>query len=131
MLRFAFTATALLGLAACGPGTGGTAGADAGEHGRDGGASQTGDGGYPDTGDDLDEAFGCGGVFNPEQILELQLAIAAGDWAALKADTSNSISCGAKTRPTRFLIDDLRLRAACDTALQPTIATSGTLPSAG
>jgi len=50
-----------------------------------------GDSGSPDTVDDLDTAFGCQGVYNPNQLLDYHLTLAESDWNALRADTSNSI----------------------------------------
>lgn len=46
----------------------------------------TGDGGYPGTGDDLDTAVGCAGIYNPDQVLEFHLTMAAGDWSAVQSD---------------------------------------------
>lgn len=50
-------------------------------------------GGYPGGGDDDDlvTAAGCAGVFNPDQLLDLHLDLAGGDWASLKADSTNSV----------------------------------------
>jgi hypothetical protein len=50
--------------------------------------------------DDLSAATGCAGVFNHHQLLDYEVTIDPGDWAALKADTTNSVmfmaqlSCG-------------------------------------
>jgi hypothetical protein len=41
--------------------------------------------------DALATQAGCGGVFNPDQVLELHLTMAPADWSALKADTTNSL----------------------------------------
>lgn len=41
--------------------------------------------------DTLASAAGCTGVFNPDQVLDFHLTMADADWAALKADTTNSI----------------------------------------
>jgi hypothetical protein len=41
--------------------------------------------------DGLDSALGCGGVFNPDQLLDYHLTMSAGDWSALKADATNSV----------------------------------------
>jgi hypothetical protein len=41
--------------------------------------------------DGLDSALGCAGVYNPDQLLDYKLTMSAGDWSALKADTTNSI----------------------------------------
>jgi hypothetical protein len=38
----------------------------------------------------LDSDAGCSGVFNPDQMLDFRLQIAAADWAALLADTTYS-----------------------------------------
>jgi hypothetical protein len=37
---------------------------------------------------DLDSDLGCSGVFNPDQILDFRLQMAAGDWAAILADST-------------------------------------------
>ncbi len=53
--------------------------------------------------DVLDSGTGCAGVFNPDQLLDYHLSMAAGDWAALKADSTNSVyytaelACGSDT----------------------------------
>jgi hypothetical protein len=39
----------------------------------------------------LDSATACAGAYNPDQILDYQLTMAAGDWSALKADSTNSV----------------------------------------
>jgi cysteine-rich repeat protein len=50
--------------------------------------------------DGLDTAVGCPGVFNPDQILDYHFTMAAGDFSALKNDSTNSqffqaeLSCG-------------------------------------
>jgi hypothetical protein len=41
--------------------------------------------------DALGTQAGCGGVFNPDQVLDLHLAMAPADWTAPKADTTNSV----------------------------------------
>jgi hypothetical protein len=41
--------------------------------------------------DGLDSATGCAGVFNPDQLLDYHLTMSAGDWSALKADSTNSV----------------------------------------
>jgi hypothetical protein len=41
--------------------------------------------------DTLSTAVGCAGVFNPDQVLDLHLTMTAGDWSALRADTTNSV----------------------------------------
>ncbi len=84
---------------------------DGGEEAADGGADptadsgavdawvlNTGDGGNPYTGDDLDAATGCQGVFNPNQLLDYNLTLAESDWHALLADTTNSIYFPAELR---------------------------------
>ena len=49
----------------------------------------------PDAGppepDLLDTATGCAGVYNPDQLLAYRIDMAAGDWAALRADLTNSV----------------------------------------
>jgi hypothetical protein len=47
---------------------------------------------------DLDSEVGCPGVFNPDQILDLHLAMAAGDWSAILADTTYSRVVQARLR---------------------------------
>jgi hypothetical protein len=89
---------ALLG---CGGEGMGTPGADGGvDPGDDGGTIVDIDGGVfvpPDdagpggSGDGLEVATGCAGMFNPDQLLNLHLTMSPGDWSALQADTSNSI----------------------------------------
>ncbi len=41
--------------------------------------------------DDHDTALGCAGVYNPDQILDLHLAMAAADWQKVRGDLSFSI----------------------------------------
>lgn len=41
--------------------------------------------------DMLSTATGCAGVFNPDQVLDFHITMTAGDWSALKADTTNSV----------------------------------------
>jgi hypothetical protein len=41
--------------------------------------------------DGLDSAVGCGGVFNPDQLLDYRLTMRPGDWSSLKADSSFSV----------------------------------------
>ncbi len=91
-----FALVVLLLAAGCGGAAAGTL--DGGDSG-DGGGS--GDGGsYPGPGDDLDQAEGCPGVFNPNQLLRYDLEMAPGDWATVLADNSYSVfvpaqlSCG-------------------------------------
>jgi hypothetical protein len=71
-----------------GPGPGPDAGnpGGGGPGGPDGGAT-------PDPGNDdaLETATGCPGVFNPDQVLDYHIEMAAGDWSALLADQTNSI----------------------------------------
>ncbi len=58
------------------------------------------DGGYPGTGDDLDTATGCAGIYNPDQVLELHLTMDPGDWATVQNDCTfetyvpADLSCG-------------------------------------
>jgi hypothetical protein len=40
--------------------------------------------------DDLSTAGGCLGVYNHTQLLDYELSMSAGDWSALKADSTNS-----------------------------------------
>jgi hypothetical protein len=88
------TASLMLALAACGGSPGGS-GDDAGDDDAAGP-----DGGYPGTGDDLDTAVGCPGVYNPDQMLDLHLAMEPGDWATVQNDCSFTtyvpadLSCG-------------------------------------
>jgi hypothetical protein len=93
--------------AACGDGgAGGGDGAPDGEGdgGRPGEASDGGDDGLIDGGggggpaDELATAAGCAGLFNPEQVLRLELEMAGGDLAALRADTTNSVLFPAELR---------------------------------
>jgi hypothetical protein len=84
----------VIALGACGGGGGDDAGAlpDGGDY-PDGG-------GYPGTGDDLDTATGCPGVYNPDQLLELHLTMAPSDWQIVQNDCSFTtyvpadLSCG-------------------------------------
>lgn len=68
---------------------------DGGPGGGDGGGADAGaprvDGGPGGSTDDLEIAEGCPGVFNPDQILDYQLSLPAGDWSSLLADSTNSI----------------------------------------
>ena len=41
--------------------------------------------------DGLDSATGCAGVLNPDQLLDYHLTMSAGDWSALKADSTGSV----------------------------------------
>jgi hypothetical protein len=41
--------------------------------------------------DELDTATGCAGVYNPDQLLAYRITMASGDWAALRADATNSV----------------------------------------
>jgi hypothetical protein len=85
-------------LAALGCGGGGdddgSAAPDAG-----GGGGGGGGGSYP-AGDSLDTDTGCAGVFNPDQLVDLELTMAAGDWNTVVNDSTNSVmvqaqlSCG-------------------------------------
>jgi hypothetical protein len=69
------------------PGDGdGTGGGDDGTGGDDGSAAP--DGGYIGTGDDLDSATGCAGVYNPDQLLEFHLTMSSGDLATVRNDCS-------------------------------------------
>lgn len=58
------------------------------------------DGGYPGTGDDLDAAMGCPGLYNPDQLLEFHLEMSPGDWQTVQNDCTYEIyvpanlSCG-------------------------------------
>ncbi|MCC6553140.1 MAG: hypothetical protein IT372_08990, partial [Polyangiaceae bacterium] len=96
--------------AACGDGEagpGGQGGAGSGAGGQ-GGTSAAGGGGGGGGGsgtggaggsalcssppcDELATAAGCAGPFNPDQVLDLRLTLSAGDWSALKADTTYSV----------------------------------------
>lgn len=87
-----------LALGACGGGGGddraddADGGAGSGDGDRDGGGGGGGgtplDGGYAGTGDDLDTATGCAGVYNPDQLLEFHLSMSAGDLATVQNDCS-------------------------------------------
>lgn len=65
----------------------------------DGTSSDTGAATTTDTGSDTDGdpgpdhegALGCAGVYNPDQVLDLHLAMAPGDWAKVRGDLSFSI----------------------------------------
>lgn len=88
---------ALAGAGACGSGGGGDGDDDIGTDGGTGG-----DGGGFNVADDvLSISDGCLGVYNPEQVLDLRFTMAAADWAALKADTTNSVLF-----PARFQCND-------------------------
>lgn len=93
--------TILITLAGCGgevPGTSGDGG-DAGPVGGDGGGDGLHDGGTPgQPPDDLSTAQGCAGVFNPDQVLVLELTMSGGDWSGLKADATNSVYYPAQLR---------------------------------
>jgi hypothetical protein len=58
------------------------------------------DGGYPGTGDDLDTATGCPGVYNPDQVLAFHLTMTSGDWNGVQNDCTFTeyypadLSCG-------------------------------------
>jgi hypothetical protein len=56
--------------------------------GTDSGTDSDTDG---DSGPDHDGALGCPGVYNPDQILDLHLAMAPGDWQTVLGDMSFSI----------------------------------------
>jgi hypothetical protein len=78
-----------------GPSGGGGGGEGTGGSGMGGGSSSTGSGGGSTCStppcDDLAKALGCAGPYNIDQVLDLRFTMAAGDWAALKADMTNSI----------------------------------------
>jgi hypothetical protein len=105
-----------------GGGDGGPPGADAGDHPAwDGGSVPIVIDGGPEVcatcvDDPLTTALGCAGVYNPDQVLDLRLEMAAGDWSALKADTTNAIlfpatfQCGAEP-PLPFPIGVRRKRS--------------------
>jgi spore coat protein H len=38
--------------------------------------------------DGLDSAVGCGGVYNPDQLLDYHLTMSAGDWSSLRSDAT-------------------------------------------
>ena len=77
---------------------GGAGGAGAaGSTGGSGSGGAGGTGGLVPPGP-LDTQTGCAGVFNPDQILNFQLGVAPGDWAALVADTSYSLMVQARLR---------------------------------
>jgi CotH protein len=74
------------------PGADGAAGGDGATSGRDDGGASDGDGSVPPVAEDsLSTATGCGGVFNPDQVLDFHLQMSAGDWSSLKADSTNSV----------------------------------------
>lgn len=82
-------------LAACGNGPGG--GGD--DDGTDGDGGPLGDGGeYPGTGDDLDTATGCAGVYNPDQVLDFHLTMAASDWQMVQNDCTFELYAPADLR---------------------------------
>jgi hypothetical protein len=92
----AFALAATVTVAACGgaPGEGGgQADASGPGGGQDGGGGGGGGGGG-----DLDNAAGCAGVFNPDQMLDLHLTMAAADWDAVRGDLTNSIYYPAELR---------------------------------
>ena len=96
-MRSAIGFLTAVALAACGNGAGGDDGDDDGI--GDGGP--LGDGNeYPGTGDDLDTALGCPGVYNPDQILDFHLVMAPADWQMVQNDCTFEIyapadlSCG-------------------------------------
>jgi len=99
----AMIAVGLPPLVACGGNEGGSA-ADAEVEGGSDGGGGGGDGaedldsGNPYTGDGLDTALGCEGVFNPDQILDYYLDLPESDWRALLADTTNSVYFAAELR---------------------------------
>jgi spore coat protein H len=70
-------------------GGGGSDGASDLDGGGRGDAGPTGSSGG--SGDGLDVLTGCAGVFNPDQVLDFELSMSAGDWSALQADSTNSI----------------------------------------
>ncbi len=49
------------------------------------------DAGPGGSGDGLETATGCAGVFNPDQLLHYHITMAPGDWSALQGDLTNSI----------------------------------------
>jgi CotH kinase protein len=78
-------------------------GGGAGGGGAAGSTGGSGSGGVGGTGGSvppgpLDTQTGCAGVFNPDQILNLQLGVAPGDWASLVADTSYTLMVQARLR---------------------------------
>jgi hypothetical protein len=84
-------------LTACGGGPG--AGDDGGDDDTTGDGGPLGDGGeYPGTGDDLDTALGCAGVYNPDQILDFHLTMAASDWQMVQNDCSFELYAPADLR---------------------------------
>jgi hypothetical protein len=83
-MRRAIKLVAFAALAACGGGGDDDSATD-GDGDRDGGLGPIGDGGgYPGDGDDLEVASGCGGVFNPDQILEYHFDVPG--WSTVQND---------------------------------------------
>lgn len=107
MLRLRILLLSLVLAASCG-GDGGASGDAPGGDGAGDGAGggdrdapgPTADAAYPGTADDLDTAVGCAGVYNPDQVLDLRLTVAPGDWATVQNDCTFEIyvpamlSCG-------------------------------------
>ncbi|HTM22378.1 MAG TPA: CotH kinase family protein [Kofleriaceae bacterium] len=85
------------GLVGCGGSS--TGGDDDGGPGG-GDAAPSADAAYPGTGDDLDTATGCPGVYNPDQVLAFHLTMSAGDWQTVQNDCTflqyvpAQLSCG-------------------------------------
>ena len=80
------------------PACGGDSPQPGGEDGGSGGPDAGEGGGYPGTGDDLDVATGCAGVYNPDQLLDFHLTMAAGDWSTVRSDSTNSVYAPADLR---------------------------------
>ncbi|HEY0133320.1 MAG TPA: CotH kinase family protein, partial [Nannocystis sp.] len=74
-----------------GPTTGDVTTTDGGTEAGTAGSSETGTDTGVEPGSDLDTALGCPGVYNPDQILDLHLEMAPGDWQTVKGDLSFSI----------------------------------------
>lgn len=84
----------LMGLAftGCGSDSGGPGSGDAGADGSltldDGSVPGDGSVPIPPTDTELEQATGCLGVYNPDQVLSYHIEMDPGDWSALLADTS-------------------------------------------
>jgi hypothetical protein len=104
--RVALVSLLAVALFGCGGGGGFEQGGDGGPNAPDGGGGGGGaDGSTLDpfpgpvlNDEELEITSGCGGVYNPDQVLDYHIEIAENDWSQLLADQTNSIYFPAQFR---------------------------------
>ncbi|MBZ0232371.1 MAG: CotH kinase family protein [Deltaproteobacteria bacterium] len=95
-MRPAIVLLVAAGLVACGSDPGGSGDDDASGDGGPGDGGSYGE--YPGTGDDLDTALGCAGVYNPDQLLDFHLTMAPADWQMIQNDCTFTLYAPAELR---------------------------------